>query len=139
MLPPYLRLLQGDGIAVDTLSRIVDAVLFEGYSLDNVYFGSGGGLLQRFNRDTLQMACKCSSISIDGDERDVYKEPITSPWKSSKRGKFKVLFSDEGYQTVAASTPGEDCLREVYRNGEVLIEESLSTIRDRAALPNPLG
>lgn len=139
MLPPYVRLLQGDGIAVDTLSRIVDAILFEGYSLDNVFFGSGGGLLQRFNRDTLQIACKCSSIVVDGSSRDIYKEPITSPWKSSKRGRFKVLHTDRGYETVAESTPGEDCLREVFRNGEILIEDSLDEIRHRAAIPNPLG
>lgn len=42
--------IQGDGINITTLAKILDAVLGEGFSAENVAFGMGGGLLQRVNR-----------------------------------------------------------------------------------------
>lgn len=42
--------IQGDGINVVTISNILQAVVGEGYSAENVCFGMGGGLLQRVNR-----------------------------------------------------------------------------------------
>lgn len=132
VLPAQVRIIQGDGIAVDTLSRIVDSVLFAGYSLDNLSFGSGGGLLQKFNRDTLKFAFKCSAAVVNGEERQVYKEPITSPWKTSKRGRLKVIRTPAGLETVSENSEGKDLLREVFRDGKLLIDEDFKTIRSRA-------
>lgn len=42
--------IQGDGINLATLGRILNATLAEGFSAQNVAFGMGGGLLQRVNR-----------------------------------------------------------------------------------------
>lgn len=42
--------IQGDGINIVTLEKILDAVLAQGFSAENVAFGMGGGLLQRVNR-----------------------------------------------------------------------------------------
>ena len=38
----------------------------EGWSSDNLAFGSGGALLQKLNRDTLKCAYKCSAVVING-------------------------------------------------------------------------
>jgi nicotinamide phosphoribosyltransferase len=42
--------IQGDGINVATIGNILQAVVGEGFSAENVAFGMGGGLLQRVNR-----------------------------------------------------------------------------------------
>jgi nicotinamide phosphoribosyltransferase len=42
--------LQGDGINVVTIGKILDAAVAAGFSAENVAFGMGGGLLQRVNR-----------------------------------------------------------------------------------------
>lgn len=42
--------IQGDGINVITIGKILQAVVGEGFSAENVAFGMGGGLLQRVNR-----------------------------------------------------------------------------------------
>lgn len=42
--------IQGDGINVTTIRHILQAVVGEGFSAENVAFGMGGGLLQRVNR-----------------------------------------------------------------------------------------
>ena len=44
-------------------------------------FGSGGGLLQKLNRDTQKCAFKCAMAVVDGEEREVFKDPITDPGK----------------------------------------------------------
>jgi nicotinic acid phosphoribosyltransferase len=41
---------QGDGINVVTIGKILDAAVAAGFSAENVAFGMGGGLLQRVNR-----------------------------------------------------------------------------------------
>lgn len=42
--------IQGDGINMTTIRHILQAVVGEGFSAENVAFGMGGGLLQRVNR-----------------------------------------------------------------------------------------
>ena len=46
-------------------------------------FGSGGGLLQKLNRDTQKCAFKCAMAVVDGEEREVFKDPITDPGKKT--------------------------------------------------------
>jgi hypothetical protein len=42
--------MQGDGINIVTIGKILDAAVAAGFSAENVAFGMGGGLLQRVNR-----------------------------------------------------------------------------------------
>lgn len=66
VLPPYLRIIQGDGISYETLPAILEKMKKGGWSADNIVFGSGGALLQRLDRDTQKFALKCSFAVIDG-------------------------------------------------------------------------
>ena len=103
MLDPHVRVIQGDGIDFDSLTAILDGASSErGWSADNIAFGSGGGLLQKLNRDTLKFAFKCSSATVHGAERDVFKQPITDNGKRSKAGRLKLVRDRDGYRTVAA-------------------------------------
>lgn len=68
MLPPYVRIIQGDGISYESLSRILECMKEHGWSSDNIAFGSGGALLQRIDRDTQKCAYKCSYTVINGKE-----------------------------------------------------------------------
>ena len=65
MLPPYLRIIQGDGISYDTIDQILSRMKKLEWSADNIAFGSGGALLQKLNRDTQKCAFKCSYCVID--------------------------------------------------------------------------
>ena len=84
LLPKFLKVIQGDGISYDTLGPIMESVAKAGWSVENLTFGSGGALLQRVDRDTQRCAFKCSMAVVDGEDRDVYKDPITDPGKKSK-------------------------------------------------------
>jgi nicotinamide phosphoribosyltransferase len=143
VLPSQVRLIQGDGIDRNSLAGILDSVLERGWSADNVAYGSGGGLLQQCNRDTLKFAFKCSSVVVDGKERDVFKQPATAEWKSSKKGRltlakhsmFKTVNGTEWATVNENDSIGFDFtnhLREVFRDGKLLVDDNLETIRERA-------
>ena len=42
MLPPYLRVIQGDGISYESLGDIMENMKKNNWSVDNLAFGSGG-------------------------------------------------------------------------------------------------
>ena len=120
------RIIQGDGIDFDSLIGILAALENRGWSADNIAFGSGGGLLQKLNRDTLKFAFKCSSATIHGAERDVFKQPITDTGKRSKAGRLKLVRDRDGYRTVAHDAAGEDQLVEVFRDGRIWCDWTFS-------------
>jgi nicotinamide phosphoribosyltransferase len=136
VLPASVRVIQGDGIDIDSLPEILDTLKRAGWSGDNITFGSGGGLLQKLNRDTLKFAFKCSAVTVDGTERAVFKQPITDPGKRSKTGKLKLIHDASGWRTVSPQEAGDDALVEVFRDGTVTRTWPLEEIRARAALPD---
>lgn len=134
VLPNYVRLIQGDGINPSSIGKIIDGVLSAGFSTENITFGMGGGLLQQVNRDTLGWAMKTSSARVEGYWRDVYKDPITSISKRSKRGRLALVHYQGSYMTVREDELAEqnNLLRDVFLNGELLIEDNLDVIRERS-------
>ena len=96
VLPDNLRMIWGDGISRSSLPGIVEEVLKCGWSLDNLVFGSGGGLVQDCDRDIQRFAAKASWVKRDGQCYSVYKKPASDMTKASKAGRVK-LFEKEGY------------------------------------------
>lgn len=139
VLPPYLRMLQGDGINLASLPRILEALKLRAISADNLAFGMGGGLLQQVNRDTLKWAMKASWIEVQGEAggRDIYKDPVTDPGKRSRGGRQAVVREETSGRWVAiredALGSRESLLRPVYRDGRLLVDEPFSMIRARVA------
>ncbi len=132
VLPDCVRVIQGDGVSLDSIESILSAMKKKGQSAENIAFGMGGALLQKVDRDTMKFAMKASAVNMGSEWRDVYKDPITDPGKRSKRGRLAVInTADMGYKTIPVEGLGrnENLLRPVYRNGELLIEYSLSEIR----------
>ena len=134
LLPDHVRVIQGDGISPSSIERILEAMKRQRLSADNVAFGMGSSLLQRLNRDTHGFAMKTSAIRVSGEWRDVYKAPKTDMHKASKRGRLALAGDgDGGFVTVREGELGgrENVLRVVYRDGELLVDETLGGIRER--------
>jgi len=164
-LDPHVRIIQGDGIKYETLVEILEHLKTNGWSAGNIAFGSGGGLLQKMDRDTQKCAFKCSHLTFkDGTTRDVYKDPITDKGKRSKKGRLTLHQLDKAGAKVkdflAADTeesayikktsevengwvtmqfgkgdPSTDQLVEVFRNGVITTEYTFESIRKRASVP----
>jgi nicotinamide phosphoribosyltransferase len=134
VLDPHVRVIQGDGIDIVMLQTILDAMKATGWSGDNIAFGSGGGLLQKVNRDTLKCAFKCCAILRNGEWINVMKDPITDPGKRSKAGRLILIRDGDTYKTVKEEdTLLPNVLETVYRNGELVRDERFDAIRERAA------
>jgi nicotinamide phosphoribosyltransferase len=102
------RIIWGDGINAEMINDILIRFSDKGMgglalSAQNFAFGSGGDLMQNVSRDTLKFAMKCSAIKVNGEWRDVYKDPITDQGKKSIRGRVE----DSRFITV-------------FKNGEIL-------------------
>jgi nicotinamide phosphoribosyltransferase len=137
VLSDCVRVIQGDGVDVDSIGVILQRIQQAGFSTENVAFGMGGGLLQKVNRDTLSFAMKASAIQINGEWRDVYKQPITDSGKNSKRGRLAVIKDAGGIKTIRedALSWETNLLRPVFRNGELLVDDSFEVIRARSNQP----
>ena len=130
-----VRIIQGDGIDLNEIRRILDALEIRGWSADNVAFGMGGALLQRLDRDIQKFAFKASSVTRNGTVRDIWKDPVTDNGKRSKRGKLKLIEGSDGVlETVPIHSMGYDVLRTVYENGHLFDTPTLFDIRHRAKI-----
>lgn len=142
LLPPQVRLIQGDGIDNDMLDRILSAVTIKGYSAENWVFGSGGGLLQKFDRDTQKFAIKACYGEREVDGKTVgfpiQKDPITSKGKKSKGGQLKLVknVANNSFFTITSEEDQhfdmtKDELEVVFENGEIKRYETFNEIRER--------
>lgn len=141
VLHPSVRVIQGDGINEHSLPKIIENLKKAGFSADNIAFGMGGGLLQAWNRDSLKYAMKASAIRIDeGEWVGFSKDPITDKGKQSKQGRLGLVFEggigSAGHRTLPENLANKkgNILRTVFKNGELLVEDTFQEIRDRASL-----
>lgn len=134
VLNPKVRVIQGDGMNYDSIQATLEAMAAAMWSADNVTFGMGGGLLQQVNRDTQKFAFKCSSIVVNGEQRNVWKDPVTDQGKKSKRGRLQLRDGLGQYFTVMEDLefPGDDLLQLVYEDGKLFNHQTFAEIRKRA-------
>ena len=130
--------IQGDGVDLESMTKILEKVTELGYSAQNIVFGSGGALLQKVNRDTYKFAQKASAILVGGTWIPIYKNPITDPGKKSKAGRLTLIRSrltgefstvdvDRGFNDEFV-----DVMETVYQNGNLIKSYTLDEIRTRA-------
>lgn len=136
VLPPQIRTIQGDGIDFESLTTICALLVDQKWSISNIAFGSGGGLLQKMNRDTQKVAFKCSLAVVDGKEIAVFKNPIHAPGKKSKQGRMTVNRVDGKIVTKCGDDRDEktDIMVEVFRDGAIVREFSWDEVKANAAV-----
>lgn len=133
-----VRVIQGDGINEDSIRDILETIVRAGFSATNVAFGMGGALLQQLNRDTQRFAYKCSSVTVDGEERDVFKDPATDAGKRSKPGRLDLDLRNGEYVTVRESECYNSAMQTVFEDGRLLVDDTFAAIRERALQKEPV-
>jgi nicotinamide phosphoribosyltransferase len=132
-----VRVLQGDGITIESIKEILHWAIKKGYSADNLVFGQGGALLQIVNRDDQKFAMKCSAARVNGTWVDVFKDPVTDPGKQSKKGRLALIRDDEGEFTTTRAEYVDphfekDELRTVFIEGELVNQMTFDEVRANA-------
>lgn len=113
----------------------------KGFASTCMVYGIGSFTYQYVTRDTFGFALKTTYAQIDGEEKMLFKDPITDPnsIKKSQLGKVVVLkgakelhhldgLDNAGVQRYEA----DDMLKEVYCDGKVTTT-TLAEIRQRIA------
>jgi nicotinamide phosphoribosyltransferase len=136
VLHDSVRIIQGDGINRDSLVKLCKLLHYNRWSITNLVFGSGGGLLQNVNRDTERFAMKASWLMYeDGSTSMINKE---TQGKKSKRGRVSVEKNEvTGYFDTVVELDGDQdrsksqCLEMRYENGVEYNKPSFDDIRKR--------
>jgi nicotinamide phosphoribosyltransferase len=138
VLHDCVRVIQGDGINDESIVEILELLKKNKYSASNIAFGMGGGLLQQLDRDTLKFANKtCYGEFEDGETRNIFKDPITDPGKTSKSGKLN-LFSVNGKMMTVDEREMQPALLNstlldvAYFNGHIARTQTLAEVRKLA-------
>ncbi len=137
LLDPHIGVIYGDQISLDTATSILERLRDKGFASTNVVFGIGSHTYQQTNRDTFGHAFKSTSVTIDGVEKAIFKDPVTDTghMKRSLRGRVAVVREQGELRAVDGLGSGDlipgDELRVVFRDGQLLHVETLDEIRLR--------
>lgn len=134
VLNPKVGVIYGDGIDTSDIEDTLKLLKKHKFSSENCVFGMGGGLLQRgLDRDTQRSAFKCSNQTRDGMNFDIYKKPSDIS-KSSKKGRLKLINTNDGYVTVPETHEGEDVMKVVFEDGMLKNEITFDQIRKNVGM-----
>lgn len=134
-LDSHIGAIYGDSITLDRATQICERLKEKGFASTNVVLGIGSFTYQYNTRDTFGFAMKATYGEVAGEGREIYKDPITDDGtKKSAKGLMKIIKENGEYKLIDQVSWEEEKqgeLREVYRDGKILIDEKLSEIRLR--------
>lgn len=149
VLDPHVKAIYGDSITVQRCEEIYKILMENGFSCSNVALGVGSfsfqcieedGFLKPFTRDTFSSCIKATYCEIDDKPFPIFKNPKDGGFKKSQKGCCRVYTRCDGsiyYEdelTWEQATDYEkrgNMLIPVFKDGELLKEQSLKEIRDR--------
>lgn len=134
-LDSHIGLIYGDSITLVRQMEILTRLKAKGFASSNVVLGIGSYTYQYVTRDTFGFAVKATAGIVNGEFREIYKDPKTdNGTKKSARGLLRVekengklVLHDQ--QTLEQEEQGE--LQVVFHNGNVYNTQTLSEIRTR--------
>lgn len=140
-LDPHVGLIYGDSITPQLYDAILKRLTDMGFSHSNLVVGVGSYTYQYVTRDTLGAAVKATYGAVKGVGRAIIKDPKTDPGKKSATGLLVVQAEDGDYKLldgilaepteVMGGNFGSGELVPTFRNGQLLVDETLSNMRAR--------
>jgi len=147
VLDPHVKAIYGDSITVQRCEKIYQILMENGFACSNVALGVGSfsfqcieedGILKVFTRDTFSSCIKATYCEINGRPTPIFKNPKDGGFKKSQKGCCVVaaghdgkLFYVDGRTWEEAIRDSSNLLRPIFRDGEILEEQSLWEIRAR--------
>ena len=137
VLNSHIGLIYGDSITLERCYQIVNGLKKKGFASTNVVLGVGSYTYTYTTRDALGYAVKATAGAVNGQIREIFKDPKTdNGMKKSAKGFLAVKKDAFGKyflkdQVSQEEAENETELKEVFRDGKLLIDEKLSDIRAR--------
>lgn len=135
VLDSHIGAIYGDSITIDRADEICRRLEDKGFASTNVVLGIGSFTYQYNTRDTFGFAMKATYVEINGEGREIFKDPITDDGtKKSATGLLRVTTGENGYklvdmQTWAGEQTGE--LKSIYEDGVFYNQTTLTEIRKK--------
>lgn len=147
VLDPHVKAIYGDSITVQRCEQIYKILEENGFAASNVALGVGSfsfqcieedGILKPFTRDTFSSCIKATYCEINGEPYPIFKNPKDGGFKKSQKGCCVVreepdgtLTFNDGYTWTEAAGHRYNKLTPVFRDGKLLVEQSLAEIRSK--------
>jgi len=134
-LDPHVGAIYGDSITYERADAITSNLMRQGFASTAVIFGYGSYTYQYQTRDTFKMAMKATWVQINGDGRDILRDPVTDDGtKKSATGRLAVRRTIDGRPyLIEHADPDQEADQElqlVYDNGKMLRQSSFADVRD---------
>ena len=136
ILNPKIGMIYGDAITRDRQDEIFNRLEAKGFAFSNGVLGIGSFTYEYVTRDTYGFAMKATWGQVNGEEREIFKDPVTDTgFKKSAKGRLMVCKDQNGVLKLEDQCLTEDEregeLITVFYNGSLTSVTSLETIRKR--------
>lgn len=149
VLDPHVKAIYGDSITIQRCEEIYKILMENGFACSNVALGVGSfsfqcieedGELKPFTRDTFSSCIKATYCEIDGKPTLIFKNPKDGGFKKSQKGCCRVytrcdgsIYFEDGltWEQATDYEKRDNMLIPVFKNGELLKEQSLEEVRNR--------
>ena len=137
VLDSHIGAIYGDSITLERAEEICRRLESKGFASTNIVFGVGSFTYQYNTRDTFGFAMKATYVEIDGEGREIFKDPITDD--GTKKSATGLLFVTEGdingeirlYDRVTWEKEKTGDLKTIYKDGQFTKTVTLSEIRTK--------
>lgn len=137
LLDSHIGLIYGDSITTERQTAILEGLKRKGFASYNVVLGIGSYTYEYVTRDTFGFAMKATYGEVNGEGRDIFKDPKTDDGtKKSARGLMQVYkHPDTGRLELKDQCTweeeGQGELKTVFKDGKIIKDWTLAEIRER--------
>jgi len=135
-LDPHIGAIYGDAITLDRCEDICYQLMTKGFASTNIVFGIGSFTYQYQTRDTFGFALKSTLCRINGEEKQIFKDPKTDDGtKKSQKGAVVVIdneFSGISYEdgkSLAEIDDGRNIMQLIFKDGKAYNRTTFSGLR----------
>lgn len=140
VLDAHIGAIYGDSISLERAESILSKLQKKGFAASNIVFGIGSYSYVYYTRDSLGFAIKAVHAEVDGEERNLFKDPKTDDGtKKSSTGRMIIRKNENlELELVDGLSFGEqkmyayvDEMQTIFMNGKLIVDDTLSDIRER--------
>jgi len=135
VLDSHIGAIYGDSITIERAEEICKRLEAKGFASTNIVLGVGSFTYQFNTRDTFGFAMKATYVEVNGEGREIFKDPITDDGvKKSAKGLLTVAGDETCFLLVDQCTWEHEAtgkLKTIYLNGQFENQTTLTEIRER--------
>jgi nicotinamide phosphoribosyltransferase len=133
LLDSHIGAIYGDSITIERATAICEGLISKGFATQ-VVFGIGSFTYQYNTRDTFGTAMKATYVVVNGEAREIFKNPITDDGtKKSATGLLQVKKENNKYilyDKVTWEQEKDSELKTVFKDGKIVKEFTLKEVRE---------